>query len=149
MEALRATHPTIHPGFGRVVIGFAGIVHAALGVLLLLAPYSYFMLLEHYPPYNRHDAGDLGAFQLSLGLGLLLAAREPSRYRVVVLMAAVANLLHALNHVYDGLVMPATPIYWIANVGPLAAAAVALIVVYLRLGQSEQPSQPAVQKGIA
>jgi hypothetical protein len=96
------------------------------------------MLLEHYPPYNRHDAGDLGAFQLSLGLGLLLAAREPMRYRLVVLMAAVADLLHAFNHIYDGLIMPATPVYWIADVGPLAVAAVALMVVYLRLGQPER-----------
>lgn len=40
-------------------------------------------------------AGDLGALQLPLGIGLLLAAREPTRYHVVVLMAATANLLHA------------------------------------------------------
>jgi hypothetical protein len=138
METLQATRPTIHQDFGRVVIGSAGIMHVAVGALLLLAPYSYFMLLEHYPPYNRHDAGDLGAFQLSLGLGLLLAAREPMRYRLVVLMAAVANLLHAFNHIYDGLIMPATPVYWIADVGPLAVAAVALMVVYLRLGQPER-----------
>jgi hypothetical protein len=122
-------------GFARVVIGIAGIVHLTTGLLLLLAPYSYFMLLEHFPPYNRHDAGDLGAFQLPLGVGLLLAAREPLRYRVVILIAAAANLLHALNHVYDGLTMPTTPVYWIADVGMLLVMAIALYVVSVRLGQ--------------
>ena len=113
------TRPAARLGFARVVIGIAGIVHLTTSLLLLLAPYSYFMLLEHFPPYNRHDAGDLGAFQLPLGIGLLLAAREPFRYRVVILIAAAANLLHALNHIYDGLIMPTTLVYWIADVGML------------------------------
>jgi hypothetical protein len=88
-----------------------GVLHLAASLLLLLAPYSFFMLIEHYPPYNRHNAGDLGALQLPLGIGLLLAAREPSRYRVVVLMAAAANLLHAFNHIYKGLISPTTFVY--------------------------------------
>jgi hypothetical protein len=75
------TRPAARLSFLRVVIGIAGIIHLATSLLLLLAPYSYFMLLEHFPPYNRHDAGDLGAFQLPLGIGLLLAARQPFRYR--------------------------------------------------------------------
>jgi hypothetical protein len=93
------------------------------------------MLLEHFPPYNRHDAGDLGAFQLPLGVGLLLATREPLCYRVVILIAAAANLLHALNHFYGGLSMPTTPVYWIADVGTLLVMAIALCVVSFRLRQ--------------
>jgi hypothetical protein len=94
------------------------------------------MLIAHFPPYNRHDAGDLGAFQLPLGLGLLLAVREPLRYRVVVLIAAAANLLHAF-HIYEGLIMPTTLVYWLADVGPLVLAAVALMAAYLWSGQPE------------
>jgi hypothetical protein len=93
------------------------------------------MLLEHFPPYNRHAAGDLGAFQLPLGIGLLLAAREPLRYRAIVLIAAAANLLHTLNHMFEGLIMPTTPVYWIADVGVLLLMAVALTIAYARLGQ--------------
>jgi hypothetical protein len=121
--------------FARAVVGIAGVVHLATSLLLLLAPYSYFMLIEHFPPYNRHDAGDLGAFELALGIGLLLAAREPFRYRLIILMAAVANLLHMLNHIYDGLIMPTTLVYWIADVGLLALMTVALMVAYARPGQ--------------
>lgn len=124
-------------GFAPVIIGIAGVLHLAASLLLLLAPYSFFMLVAHFPPYNRHDAGDLGVFQLSLGLGLLLAAREPLRYRVIVLMAAMTNLLHALNHIYEGLNMPTTLVYWIADVSPLVVMGVALTVAYVRLGQPE------------
>src|SRR5215510_7557725 len=124
MKTIPMTRPAARLSFSRVVVGIAGIIHLTTSLLLLLAPYSYFMLLEHFPPYNRHDAGDLGAFQLPLGIGLLLAAREPLRYRVVILMAAAANVLHALNHLYDGLISPTTLVYWIADVGLLALMAV-------------------------
>jgi peptidoglycan/LPS O-acetylase OafA/YrhL len=137
METLHLTRPAAGLGFARVVAAIAGIIHLTTSLLLLLAPYSYFMLLEHFPPYNRHYFGDLGAFQLPLGIGLLLAAREPSRYRVVVLMAAAANLLHALNHIYEGLISPTTFVYWIADVGPLLLMSVVLMVAYLRPAQPE------------
>jgi hypothetical protein len=137
METSHSTRLATRLGFARVVIGLAGVMHLAASVLLLLAPYSFFMLIAHFPPYNRHDAGDLGAFQLPLGLGLLLAARKPFRYRVIVLMAAAANLLHALNHIYEGLIMPTTLVYWLVDVGPLALMAVALMIAYLKAGQPE------------
>ena len=137
MKTIPMTQPAARLGFARVVVGITGTIHLATSLLLLLAPYSYFMLLEHFPPYNRHDAGDLGAFQLPLGLGLLLAAREPSRYRTIVLMAAADNLLHALNHTYDGLSSPTTFVYWIADVGTLLVMAVALFVTYARSGPPE------------
>ena len=139
METVQLRRPVTRLNFARVVLGIAAVIHLATSLLLLLAPYSYFMLLEHFPPYNRHDAGDLGAFQLPLGIGLLLAAREPLRYRVVVLMAAVANLLHTFNHIYDGLIGSTTIVYWIADVGPLALMAAMLMVAYVRLGQPETP----------
>ena len=137
MEVVQVSRPGLGLGFARAIVGIAAIIHMTTGVLLLLAPYSYFMLLEHFPPYNRHDAGDLGAFQLPLGVALLLATREPLRYRVVVLIAAAANLLHALNHIYDGLTMSTTAAYWIADVSPLALIAVALMGAYIRFGRLE------------
>lgn len=139
METSHSTRPGTRLSFAQVVIGLAGVMHLAASVFLLLAPYSFFMLIAHFPPYNRHNAGDLGAFQLPLGLGLLLAAREPFRYRMVVLIAAVANLLHTLNHIYEGLITPTTLVYWLADVGPLALTAIALMVAYLKSGQPEQP----------
>jgi hypothetical protein len=135
METVQVRRPATRLNFARMVVGIAAVIHLATSLLLLLAPYSYFMLIEHFPPYNRHDAGDLGAFQLALGMGLLLAAREPLRYRIIILMAAVANLLHMLNHIYDGLIMPTTLVYWVIDVGLLALMTVALIVAYLRPGR--------------
>ena len=45
----------------------------------------------------------------------------------------------ALNHIYDGLIMPTTPAYWIVDVGPLVLMAVALMIAYVRLGQPQEP----------
>jgi hypothetical protein len=137
MKTVPMTRSAARLSFVRVVVGIVGLIHLASSLLLLLAPYSYFMLLEHFPPYNRHDAGDLGAFQLPLGVGLLLAAREPLRYRAIVLIAAAANLLHALNHMFEGLNMPTTPVYWIADVGVLLLITGALMTTYIKLGQPE------------
>jgi hypothetical protein len=137
MEALHLTRPAAGLGFARAVIGIAGVVHLSASVLMLLAPYSFFMLIEHFPPYNRHYIGDLGALQLPLGIGLLLAASEPFRYRMVVLIAAATNLLHAINHIYDGLMGPTTMVYWLIDVGLPLLMAVALMVAYVRSRQPE------------
>ena len=137
METLHPTRPAAGLGFARAVIGIAGVVHLSASVLMLLAPYSFFMLIEHFPPYNRHYIGDLGAFQLPLGIGLLLAASEPFRYRMVVLIAAATNLLHAINHIYDGLMGPTTMVYWLIDVGLPLLMAVALMVAYVRSRQPE------------
>jgi hypothetical protein len=40
-----------------------------------LVPLWFFTTIGTFPPFNRHYTGDIGAFQLALGAGLLLAVR--------------------------------------------------------------------------
>lgn len=117
------------PSLEQTLVGFAGIVHILTGITLLLTPAWFFQNIGTFPPFNRHYEGDLGAFQIGLGLGLLLAARDPARQRLLIGAAALGNLLHALNHTYDALIIHAPLGYWLRDTVPLYLFAFVLILL--------------------
>ena len=107
-----------------------------LCALLLIAPIgislafpSAFLYQPYHAPYQRM----LGALLLGLGLGLLLALRDPARNAGVfaVIGLAVGSLMAAIA--YTLLVDGADPVHWVAQVPILAAVAMALVVTYTRL----------------
>lgn len=111
----------------RWVLYLTGLAHVMIGLGLLLAPGWFFSNIGPFAPFNRHYEGDLGAFTLPLGLGLMLAGQKPERNGVVVGVAAAANLLHTLNHTYDALLIRADLNYWLQDVGPLLLFTVLLL----------------------
>lgn len=121
----------------RAAIALNGLVYLFSGAALLFAPSWFFNTIGNFPPFNRHYSGDLGAFLLPLGAGLLIAARQPSRHRGLIAVAAGAALLHALNHGYDALGQPL--VYWLTDTLPLLALAVLLIQAYRRLPPLKVP----------
>lgn len=88
---------------GQVLIAVVGIFDAAAGSALLFAPQWFYDTLATFPPFNRHYAGDVGAFLLPIGLGILVAARDPIRYRAILVLGLAASWMHAANHALDGL----------------------------------------------
>ncbi|MBA3534786.1 MAG: hypothetical protein H0T73_22980 [Ardenticatenales bacterium] len=98
--------PRTPPRFAQIVLALAGLNYSLTGLALLLAPLWFYENIGHFPPFNRHYAGDLGTFLLPLGLGLLIAARDPTKHRLFIGVAAGASVLHALNHLYDTLLEP-------------------------------------------
>ena len=112
--------------FIRATILTAGLLHLLTGIAMLVAPEWFFQNIGTFPPYNRHYIGDLGAFQLPLGIGLLWAARAPERHRLFIAMVAVGNLIHLLNHAYDDIQADTLPrsqtVFLILFVAFLAAA---------------------------
>ena len=121
------TRPWAAFSWPQVVTGFIGLWYALAGLALLLAPAWFFATIGPFPPFNRHYQGDAGAFLLPLGLGLLLAAGDLARHRVLVAVAAAASLLHVANHFYDGLIAVWPPERWLTDTVPLALAAGALL----------------------
>jgi hypothetical protein len=111
------------------VVAIAGITHLLVGLAMLLAPMWFFAVIGTFPPFNRHYTGDMGAFQLALGVGLLFAARTPARQRLLIGIAAAGNLLHMLNHAYDALISRASLGYWLADTGPMLVLTLALLLV--------------------
>lgn len=89
--------------FGRALIGLVGLFDTLAGGALLLAPEWFYQTIGTFPPFNRHYLGDAGAFLLPIGLGLLLAAREPVRFRAILVLGLGASWIHAANHTFDAL----------------------------------------------
>jgi hypothetical protein len=123
--ARAAARPTI----AQIVVAIAGLTHLLVGLAMLLAPMWFFVTIGTFPPFNRHYTGDMGAFQLALGAGLLVAARTRARQRLLIASAAAGNLLHMLNHAYDALISRATLGYWLADTGPMLVLTLALLLV--------------------
>lgn len=129
MHISTLTHSAARPTIAQVVVVIAGITHLLVGLAMLLAPLWFFVMIGTFPPFNRHYTGDMGAFQLALGAGLLVAARTPAQYRLLIGIAAAGNLLHMLNHAYDALISHASLGYWLSDTGPMLVLTLALLLV--------------------
>ena len=57
------------------ITGAAGLIFVALGLWALVSPSAFYDRIALFPPYNRHFLHDVGAFQIGLGMTLLLALR--------------------------------------------------------------------------
>ncbi len=103
------------------------------GAALLIAPQAFYSFAD-FAPFNRHYMGDVGAFLLPLGIGLLAAVRAPYDHRSLIGVAALGNILHVINHLYDDLIIErGISIHWLTNTVPLMILGVALLIVYLDL----------------
>ena len=114
----------------RVVIGVVGVGYLLIGLALILAPRWFFDNIGPFAPFNRHYEGDLGTFILPLGLGLLAAMREPARHRLFLAVAVGASLLHAGNHIYEGLIGTTPSARVLQDTGPLIALGLLLLAAW-------------------
>jgi hypothetical protein len=114
----------------RVLVGVSGVLFVVAGMLLLLAPRWFFENIGLFPPYNRHYEGDLGAFLLPLGAGLVYAARDPGRHRLLIAVVAFGSALHVLNHIFDGITQGFTWTHWLTDTAPLALSALLLVIAW-------------------
>ena len=139
MNTSTVARVAVRPTIAQVVVALAGGIHLLVGLAMLLAPMWFFVTIGTFPPFNRHYTGDMGAFQLALGGGLLFAARAPARHRLLIAVAAGGNLLHMLNHAYDALISGASLSYWLADTGPMLVLTLALVLVSAGLLDREGP----------
>ncbi|HEV2075953.1 MAG TPA: hypothetical protein VGR10_06915 [Thermoleophilaceae bacterium] len=122
---------------GRLVpVGLAllGVYQLAQGLLMVLAPGTFYELIGPFGPQNDHYVRDTATYSLALGAVALVAVRRAS-WRVPVLVFAVAQFaLHSANHLLD--IDEADP----AFLGPadfvaLLVSTVLLAVVLLAAGR--------------
>ncbi|HET7767166.1 MAG TPA: NmrA family NAD(P)-binding protein, partial [Chloroflexota bacterium] len=132
-----STRPA-EPLWARWIVALNGLFYVLAGAALLWATEWFYENVGHFPPFNRHYAGDAGAFSLALGLGLLWAARSLRRHRAIVVTALIASVLHTLNHGYDHLLEGATASHWLSDVGPLALGVLSLAASLAPLPRSER-----------
>ena len=85
----------------RAVAIVGGVGFIALGVWAMVDPRSFFEALATFEPYNQHFVQDIGAFQVGLGMVLLLAG-VPVRadgLTVALVAVGVGAALHTVSHI--------------------------------------------------
>jgi hypothetical protein len=87
--------------FPRIVALVAGAGFVAIGAWAMVDPHSFFEALARFDPYNQHFLQDIGAFQVGLGVVLLLAGLSVpgDGLAVALLGVGVAAALHVVSHV--------------------------------------------------
>jgi hypothetical protein len=116
-------------------LGIGGMFYTLTGLALLFIPTWFFTYIGDFPPFNRHYMGDAGAFVLPLGIGLLLAIREPAANKTIILLTAVGSLVHALNHAYDDWLAGSSLLHWFYETIPLIIFAGILFWIYRQLSR--------------
>ena len=117
----------------QLILILSGLLFLLTGLALIFYPVTFFNRIGNFPPFNRHYEGDLGSFLVPLGIGLLVASRDPERYRAVVGVAAGGSLLHALNHWYDAILGGASLPRWLSDTFPLLLFGLLLSGVFVNL----------------
>ena len=100
-----------------------------LPVILAIAFPSAFLFAPYHRIYERMIASVL----LALGLGLLLAIRDPVRNAGVFAVVGLVTGVLGASVVYALLVDGADPLHWVAQIPILSAISVTLVVTYTRL----------------
>lgn len=132
------------PAFTRFAVILNGVLTIITGLLLLFAPNFFYESVASYPPFNRHFLGDIGVFNLALGVGLLFAARDPYKHPLIIGAAALGNILHVFNHIYDDFVIErALTSHWFTNSIPLSLAALILVIAYWNVWRNGQGTRTA------
>jgi hypothetical protein len=80
--------------FVRGVTAIAGAFSLVLGAWALVASQPFYDTIAGFPPYNQHFIHDIGAFQIAIGLALLLALVWSDALTVVLVAGAAGNVLH-------------------------------------------------------
>jgi hypothetical protein len=70
---------------------------------------------------------------LPIGVGLLYAAYNPSKYFPLLVLGFWASAIHALNHLYDDVVLERSLSHFLSDGLSVTVAALALGWAYLRV----------------
>ena len=114
----------------RILVLLAGLFYTLNGLALLVAPTWFFENIGTFAPFNRHYLGDLGSFLLPMGIGLLVAARQPRQHYVLIAVVAAGNIIHASNHIYDAVMGRESLAHWLSDTIPLVFFAAIFMLVF-------------------
>jgi hypothetical protein len=112
----------------RPILALLGVYHLLLGLVMVVAPRTFFDDFAAYGVFNDHYIRDVATFYLALGAVLLVAVARTSWQVPLLTFALLQYGLHVLNHLWD--IGDADP-GWI---GPANVASLALITVVLAWG---------------
>ena len=128
--------------FVTIATTVVGGVMLIFGIWSLLLPRSFDALIN-FPPYNQHLLHDLGAFQIGIGVSVLLSLMWSDSIGVALTAFIVAGTIHSINHAFDRHLGGHSFDQWgLAGLVLLAGAA---LIIHLRGGSRHQLSMPNPQ----
>jgi hypothetical protein len=105
------------------------------GVWSLLFPRSFDALID-FPPYNEHLLHDVGAFQIGIGVSVLLSLMWSDSIGVALVAFIVAGTIHSINHALDRHLGGHSSDQW--GLAGLILVALAGLIVHLWGGQQQE-----------
>jgi uncharacterized membrane protein len=121
----------------RIIALAVGVFYLLVGLWAFLAPASFYSQVATFQPFNQHFLHDAGAFQVGLGLALLLPAVLGRGLRPALLAVLAASLLHFVAHVED-VRFGGHPATDLTALGLLCLALAAALLVDTRLPRSSR-----------
>lgn len=85
----------------RLIALVVGGFYVAVGAWAFVVPAAFYDSVATFAPFNRHLMHDAGAFQVGLGLALVVPAAMRLALRPGLLAVLGGSLLHLLSHVED------------------------------------------------
>ncbi len=132
MSARTSAGPSPRPALSertvRIPIGALAAYHLLLGLLMVVAPGTFFDQVGPFGARNDHYIRDVSTFYLAFGVGLALAVRRPAWRAPVVAVVALQYVFHLVNHLVD--VSKADP-KWLGPADAVALALTALLLLWL------------------
>jgi len=123
----------------RPLLALLGAYHLLLGVVMVLAPRTFFDEVAAYGAYNDHYIRDVATFYLALGAVLLVAVGRTAWQVPLLVFALLQYGLHVLNHLWD--IGDADP-GWLGPANAVSLALIAAVLVWLLRGGSEREARP-------
>jgi hypothetical protein len=128
--------------FVTIATTVVGGILLIFGIWSLLLPRSFDALID-FPPYNEHLLHDVGAFQIGIGVSVLISLMWSDSIGVALTAFIVAGAIHSINHALDRHLGGHSFDQWgLAGLVLLAGAA---LIIHLRGGSRHQLSMPSPQ----
>ena len=128
--------------FVTIATTVVGGVMLIFGIWSLLLPRSFDALID-FPPYNQHLLHDVGAFQIGIGVSVLISLMWSDSIGVALTAFIVAGTIHSINHAFDRHLGGHSFDQWgLAGLVLLAGAA---LIIHLGGGSRHQLSMPNPQ----
>jgi hypothetical protein len=132
----------------RGALLFFGALNLALGAIMAIDPGYFFEHIGKYGAENDHYIGDVSAFYLAAGIGLLIAAQRRSWRVPVCVVAALWYGFHAINHLLDVGIASSRGRGWSDSI-LLAIGAAAFALLAKAAGDDERAGTPGNRRPAA
>jgi hypothetical protein len=123
----------------RPILALLGVYHLLLGLVMVVAPRTFFDDFAAYGAFNDHYIRDVATFYLALGAVLLVAVARTAWQVPLLSFAVIQYGLHVLNHLWD--IGDADP-GWIGPANAVSLALITVVLGWLLRGGRERDATP-------